>query len=209
MIRYKIFIFLIPYILIISACQNSTDSHEQRDRELAKENLKNRSNEDRLNQIKSNPDSTLDQVNHPDHDFVHFMISQHALAIELANEEMKRGKDKKMKTVAGHIIEHHQAEKAFLEKAARRIDLNEKQQQDQSSSIMHLPLKSAYDKMQKQEIGQEQDLDSRFKNKIIIHHQTSIEVAEVYIDFGKDKELVAYAERLVKDHQREIIQLQK
>jgi len=210
MIKLKITGFIPLFILSISACQNSTDNHLRHDRESAKEKSPALSRDGLSQQILGKSDGADTAANHPDHDFVHFMISQHEMALDLANEELDSSKDKMLKTVATHIIEHHQLEKDFLEKAANRIDTEEEQEGMASIPVLHYQLKSAIDKMQSglREMEQVKDINLKFKNKIILHHQTSIDVAEAYLEFVKDKELLSYAERLIKDHKQEIRQLQ-
>jgi len=201
--------FFLFYILLISngfwSCQNSTDNHFKRDQQVAQEN-----NYSGNKSGQSSNSARLDTgitANHPDHDFVHFMISQHNMAINLANEEIKNGQNKALKEVANHIINHHSEEKTFLDKAAARID--KEKEDERVASVLHQKLKMAIDAMSKQlkAVEQKESLDEKFKTQIIINHQTSIDVAEAYLRFGMDPELKNYAERLIKDHLAEIKQL--
>ncbi|WP_026461307.1 DUF305 domain-containing protein [Adhaeribacter aquaticus] len=208
--EYKKYFFLF-YILLTSngfwSCQSNSDNHFRRDQKVGKENNYSGNKSDK-NSNYTRLDTAI-TANHPDHDFVHFMISQHNMAINLANEEIKNGQNKALKEVANHIINHHSEEKTFLDKAAARID--KEKEDERVASVLHQKLKMGIDAMSKQlkAVEQIESLDAKFKAQIIINHQTSIDVAEAYLRFGLDPELKNYAGRLIKDHSAEIMQLQK
>ena len=56
---------------------------------------------------------------------------------------------------------------------------------------------------------QKGDPDADFARMMIPHHQGAIDMAKVEIQYGKDPELRKMAEKMVKDQEKEIADLQK
>lgn len=53
------------------------------------------------------------------------------------------------------------------------------------------------------------DADKDFARMMIPHHQGAVDMAKVEIQYGKDPELRKMAEKMVKDQEKEISDLQK
>ncbi|KAA5542015.1 DUF305 domain-containing protein [Adhaeribacter rhizoryzae] len=205
--RYKL--LPVSFVLLgIAGCREET--HQQRDQRSRTEPHYHAAEQapllpaDTLNTFP--PEQKL-EPSHSDHDFLHAMVYQHQVAMNLAQEEINNGQSKKLTHLAKQIYAEHQKEKDFLEGVAKQLD--KKDRKEQGHPMLHRELNRALQEMnQKMSLEKNNNPDNKFKSMIIIHHQASIAIAQAYITVGGNKDLLEYAQRLIVEHQEEITALE-
>ncbi|MGE5432524.1 MAG: DUF305 domain-containing protein [Syntrophomonadaceae bacterium] len=154
----------------------------------------------------------------PDHDFAAMMIQHHKGAIKMSQEEIDKGKDKKIISIAKKVIKDQKSEIKDLRKFVRTdksgMAMNQKrdtsmqsqkdmkEMKDMTGSSEHKMM----DKMQKMEMTGNQDND--YASMMIMHHQHSIDMSNAYLDKGKNSKLIKMAKKMIKESESQIKDLE-
>ena len=153
----------------------------------------------------------MEMTGNVDKDFAMLMISHHQAAVDMAQLELESGKDDDLKKMAQNIISTQKKEinelQSFLDKhknPERNYDPATKDQgfskaMDQSMIIM----------MDVPEIEDNSSSDKQFAQMMIPHHEGAVQMAEGFIQFGKDHQLISMAKKMIEDQKIEIGMLKK
>lgn len=148
---------------------------------------------------------TMPMSGDPDHHFAKMMIMHHQGAIDMANLVLMDGKDATIRRMA-EMMKHAQT----MEIAELQAFLNS-----------HTPHKENHEFNMKMEMSMEKmdrnadlqiingKLDHDFAILIIFHHQSAIEMADLVIHYGDEPLIKHMAEKMKKDQEMEIAELQK
>lgn len=136
----------------------------------------------------------------PDHDFAMMMKMHHKGAIEMADLELKQGKDASTKALASRI-------KAANQKEVKELDQFMSSHKPMSSSsklgqkgmeIMHSGTHSMNGKA-----------DHDFASMMAQHHQQGVGMARAFLKEGKTEKMKLMANNIIRQQTKEIAELKK
>ena len=136
-----------------------------------------------------------------DAEFASMMIEHHQGAIDMANIELKSGKDQTLKTMAQNIITSQTAEiqkfKAILATHKENIIKGE-----------HPELMEAMNNMSAKMSGMKMtgNVDKDFAMMMKVHHEGAIEMAKGELGDGKEEALKTMSKQIITDQTNEIKQ---
>ncbi|TCK80941.1 DUF305 domain-containing protein [Albibacterium bauzanense] len=147
---------------------------------------------------------TMEMTKDPDNDFAMMMRTHHLGAIDMANLELKNGKDEQLKAMAQTIIETQQAEitqlDAFLQTHSPHLNNPEFDQM-----IMTVMEKSSKESDLQVING---DTDHDFAILMIQHHQSAIENSRLVLLDGHEESMKQMAVKIIDEQEKEISELQ-
>lgn len=138
----------------------------------------------------------------PDHDFATMMRMHHQGAVEMADLELKQGKDAPTKALASRI------------KAANQKEIKEMTR----FLSMHKPAKSAMTKMgqggmMKSMHGGKHSMNGKadhdFASMMVEHHQGAVDMSRAFLKEGKTATMKTLANRIIREQTKEIAELKK
>jgi uncharacterized protein (DUF305 family) len=134
-----------------------------------------------------------------DIDFANMMIEHHKAAVDMANIELAKGTDAKMKSMARGIITKQTAEIKEMEEAIAK---------HKSSGMKHAPgfLQKSMDEM-KNKMGSMQmsnSIDKDFAGMMILHHEEAITMAKAEVENAMNPALKKMAQKMITDQTKEI-----
>jgi len=170
-------------------------------------------------QIQAHDQSTLMSIMHammkdmsmmkptgdPDNDFAMMMTMHHQGAVNMANEELKNGKDTEMRALATSIIAKqqdeikqfnafltaHPAHAPFLPDFAMMQDAN-MMRMDQANDLRPLTGDTDYD----------------YAQLMVDHHQSAVENSDLELKYGRETTTKTLAQNIITDQKMEIDQFQ-
>lgn len=149
-----------------------------------------------------NRDMMAKMTGNADVDFAAMMIPHHKGAIAMARTQLQYGKDPELRKLSQAIVKAQENEIAFLKGWLGK-------NADPAASADHgSPSSRAYmdgmARMEKDMAAMSGDPDRNFAVMMIPHHQGAIDMAKVQLEFGKDAELKALSEAVIKAQAGEI-----
>ena len=203
--------FILPGLaLVLFACNNNSD------RTAANEGTPNHSGHHSTTDNSKNQDSmktieeTMSKMMHDMHaakptgnndiDFATMMVAHHRGAVEMSKVEVDNGNNAELKAFAQKVIDDQNKEidlmQTFISKAAKTGSLNSKEFQkalNQSMSAMMNGNTPSYN-----------DIDKDFAAQMIPHHQSAVDMANGYLEFGKEARLVTLCQNIINSQTKEI-----
>jgi len=136
----------------------------------------------------------------PDIDYIALIKLHHLTAIEMAHREKEWGKNDKMATVAEHIIEVESAE-------VNEMDSYEHNHKPDGSD------KSFYNEAQKMLLhehtpSESGNIDLVCAEILLKHHQSAINISQMYLKYSKDISVRKLAEHVINHHTANVRSLQ-
>ncbi|AMR29343.1 hypothetical protein A0257_21080 [Hymenobacter psoromatis] len=149
--------------------------------------------------------SLMKPTGDPDNDFAMMMVMHHQGAVNMANEELKNGKDAEMRALATSIIAKqqdeikqftafltaHPAHAPFLPDFAMMQDAN-MMRMDQANDLRPLTGDTDYD----------------YAQLMVDHHQSAVENSDLELKYGRETTTKTLAQNIITDQKMEIDQFQ-
>lgn len=149
--------------------------------------------------------NAMQMTKDPDNDFAMMMMMHHQGAIDMANAELKDGKDVTLKEIAQMMITAQTQEiaqlDAFLQGHPAHLNVPE------FDSKMMMGMEKMGRNADLQVINGNTDHD--FAMLMIGHHQSAIEMAQMELDYGTHEEMKTMASKIIEEQQKEIKDLQE
>ena len=149
--------------------------------------------------------NAMQMTKDPDNDFAMMMMMHHQGAIDMANAELKDGKDVTLKEIAQMMITAQTQEIAQLDAFLQGHPAHLNVPEFDSKMMMGM-----------EKMGRNADLqiingntDHDFAMLMIGHHQSAIEMAQMELDYGTHEEMKTMASKIIEDQQKEIKDLQE
>ena len=149
---------------------------------------------------------TMTMTGHSDQDFAMMMIEHHKGAIDMAKAEIAHGNDSSLKKMSQDIIKKQEKEikemKAFIDKfKAGHKDggMHKVSMSDPFNKKMMATMK-----MGKMHTDKKVNVDHKFLELMIMHHQQGIDMAKAELAYGKDVSMKKMATQIIADQQKEI-----
>lgn len=149
--------------------------------------------------------SAMKMTGDADHDFANMMILHHQGAIDMANQELEKGNDATIKTMAQQIIDKQTAEKATLTSwlASHKLEPNAEGQAFDAEMTKVMEKMSNWKDIQ----VLTGDADNDFAQLMIVHHQTATDNAQSILHHGQHDEIKQMAKTMIEDQNKEITDL--
>jgi uncharacterized protein (DUF305 family) len=149
--------------------------------------------------------SAMTPTGDPDNDFAMMMKMHHQGAINMANEELKNGKDTEMRSMATSIIAAQQAEisqfTAFLAAHPAHTPFLPNFATMQSANMMRMDQANDLRPL----TG---DTDYDFAQLMVDHHQSAIENSDLELKYGRETTTKTLADGIITEQKMEISQFQ-
>lgn len=141
-------------------------------------------------------------VGNNDADFAKMMIEHHKGTVEMSEFLLKKGENEELKNFAQKVISAQNKEIDLMKRFENEKTISENHKEFQQG------LNQSMAAMMDKKIKIHNDIDKDFAQQMIPHHQSAVEMAKVYLKFGKEKELLQLCENIVREQSLEITQLQ-
>ena len=143
------------------------------------------------------------QANNADVAFAKGMLPHHEGAVDMAEIQLKYGKDETMRKLATDIIAAQEAE---IEQMENWLDANPDTEEQTYTKEMQqaydASMKSMHDDMMQGILSK--DADMAFAKGMLPHHQGAVAMAEVQLKYGKNDEMRKLAQDIIDAQQSEI-----
>lgn len=149
--------------------------------------------------------SMMKPTGDPDNDFAMMMVMHHQGAVNMANEELKNGKDTEMRALATSIIAKQQGEikqfNAFLTAHPARAPFLPDFAMMQDANMMRMDQANDLRPL----TG---DTDYDYAQLMVDHHQSAIENSNLELKYGRETTTRTLAQNIITDQKMEIDQFQ-
>lgn len=133
-----------------------------------------------------------------DVDFSKMMIEHHKGAVDMSELLLEKGKDEELKKFAKQIITAQNQEITLMQQ------FEVKKEVSPDSDNFSQDLNRSMAAMMNKNIKIHDDIDKDFAEQMIPHHQSAVDMAEVYLKYGKNPELIKLSNDIVKAQTSEI-----
>ncbi|MBW8361682.1 MAG: DUF305 domain-containing protein [Kaistella sp.] len=137
-----------------------------------------------------------------DADFSRMMIEHHKGAVEMSELVLEKGKNEELKTFAKKVIDAQNTEIGLKKKFADRKETSADHKAFQQD------LNRSMSAMMDKNIPVHNDIDKDYAQQMIPHHQSAVDMAEVYLKYGREQELLKLCNAVVTAQTAEISELQ-
>ena len=202
--------------LSFSACQNNaskteTDLSSMDSNDMNMDSMAMNSNMQSGMDKMMNDMHQMEMTGNIDNDFAMMMKSHHQAAVDMAQEELKSGKDDGLKKMAQKIID---AQKSEINELQSFLDNHKNFEKNYDPGMKEKGFSKVMDgnmtmMMDMPKMDGNASMDKQFTQMMIPHHQGAIMMAEGFVQFGKDPGLIAMAKKIITDQKMEIEQFKK
>jgi uncharacterized protein (DUF305 family) len=138
-----------------------------------------------------------------DTDFATMMNEHHQGAIDMAQIEVSKGSDEKVKRMAQNIIAKQTVEQGKLKNIVNGYKLGQaKPDSTHAEHRLHDVMINMMDKMKGMQMTGNTDKD--FVMMMIPHHQSAVEMSKSELSFGKNSQIKQMAQKGISDQAKEI-----
>lgn len=138
-----------------------------------------------------------------DADFSIMMKAHHEGAVDMSELLLQKGKNEELKNFATKVISAQNVEIKLMEKFEDRKEISP------DTKVFHQELNQSMGAMMSKEIKIYNDIDKDYAAQMIPHHQSAVDMAKVYLKYGKEKVLLQLCSDIVKTQTTEIAQLKE
>ena len=135
-----------------------------------------------------------------DIDYANMMQKHHQGAVDMANLQLSKGKDSSLKTFSRKVIETQQKEIDLMKEF---IAGSQATASSTSGSFIKAMDKSMKD-MMKAGTKVHHDIDKDFVAQMIPHHQSAVDMAKAYLEFGSNDLLKKMSRDIIASQEAEI-----
>ncbi|TKK66292.1 DUF305 domain-containing protein [Ilyomonas limi] len=213
--KIKLAITLTAGVIFFSACNNGTATDKNGADTTTMSNMNSDTMDKKMDMGNTNSmnsglmgsmNSMMDKMSSMqmsgdfDMDFANMMIEHHQGAIDMSEEELKSGKDEKMKTMAQKIITEQKEEQSKLKDFVKnhKIMKMDMGQHDQLSKEM-TDMKASMSSMQ-----MTGNTDKDFATMMIPHHESAVKMFKDELSYGMNAQLKQMAQKGISDQTKEI-----
>ena len=137
-----------------------------------------------------------------DADFAKMMIEHHKGAVEMSELLLKKGQSEELKIFARKLIAAQNTEIDLMKKFENHTEISA------DSKTFQQELNQSMAAMMNKNIKIHNDIDKDFAEQMIPHHQSAVDMAKVYLKYGKQQDLLKLCSDIVKTQTSEIKELQ-
>lgn len=189
-------------IMALAACNNNGKNNNDHQQHTAA----NKDTSTKINEMQSLMDGMMAQMHsvsttgNNDLDFAAMMTEHHRGAVAMAKLELEKGTDSSLKAFAGKVVTDQEKEIAWM------ADFIGKHPATPSpdAKVFHEALMGSMTAMMDNKTTLYNNTDKDFAAQMIPHHQSAVDMAKVYLQYGNNAMLKPLAASIVKAQESEI-----
>ena len=199
----KLLIPLFAVVLTVSCSKTETQTNNT----ATEQNQKTENSNKRSNEMVAVMDEMMDEMHgneitgNNDAEFSKMMIEHHKGAVEMSELLLEKGQNEELKTFARKVIAAQDKEIDLMKKFENQTEVSP------DSKIFQQELNQSMGAMMNQNIKIHNDIDKDYAEQMIPHHQSAVDMAEVYLKYGKQEDLLKLCDDIVNTQTSEIQQL--
>ena len=162
--------------------------------------------ENQMNPVKATMDKMMQEMHaakptgNNDIDFAAMMLEHHKGAVEMSKVEIEKGSNAEMKAFAQKVITDQNKEIAFMQdfmsKATKTSSSN--------SAAFQKALQQSMMAMMSDNTKIYNDIDKDFAAQMIPHHQSAVDMAKAYLQYGHENSLTTLSRNIINSQEKEI-----
>jgi uncharacterized protein (DUF305 family) len=197
-------------VSVLLACNNNsnnnaanTDSPNHAAHNQPDSNTKN---QNAMNPVKETMDKMMHEMHgmkptgNNDIDFAAMMVEHHKGAVEMSKVEIGQGSNAEMKAFAQKVIDDQEKEigfmQAFISKSPKTVSTN--------SADFQKALNNSMMAMMNSNTTIYNQTDKDFAAQMIPHHQSAVDMAKAYLEYGREESLVNLCNNIISSQTKEI-----
>ncbi len=146
-----------------------------------------------------------------DKDFAMMMRNHYQGSVTMLEEELSKGKNAAMKQMAQNMIEKH---KTWINQLDSFIINNKDESKNydpakKDEGFGNILNKNMMMMMEMPKADEDHSTDLNFANMMISHYQGGLQMAEGYVQHGKDPDILSIAKKMVQEQKKDISELKK
>ncbi|HEU4472702.1 MAG TPA: DUF305 domain-containing protein [Flavisolibacter sp.] len=202
--------FLAGLAFTLFACNtnsnNSEAKHDSAGHAAHSEAPSNASNASQSNPVTGTMDRMMHRMHgaaptgNNDIDFAAMMIEHHKGAVDMSEVEVSRGKDPDLKAFAKKVIEDQNKEIGLMEQLMSKAEKTA----SPNSAAFKQALNGSMTAMMNSNTKVYNDIDKDFAAQMIPHHQSAVDMAKAYLEYGQDKDLRTLCQNIISSQEKEI-----
>lgn len=199
----KLLIPLFAVVLTVSCSKTETQTNNT----ATEQNQKTENSNEKSNEMVAVMDEMMDEMHgneitgNNDADFSKMMIEHHKGAVEMSELLLEKGQNEGLKTFARKVIAAQDKEIDLMKKFEHQTEVSP------DSKIFQQELNQSMGAMMNKNIKIHNNIDKDYVEQMIPHHQSAVDMAEVYIKYGQQKDLLRLCNDIVKAQTSEIKEL--
>jgi len=135
-----------------------------------------------------------------DIDFAAMMVEHHWGAVAMAKLELNQGNDSDLKQFAKKVIDAQEKEISFMTDFIKRAP----QKTSPDAKAFSDGLKASMEVMMKDSVPSYKNIDKDFATQMIPHHQSAVEMAKLYLQYGTNSDLKKLSQNIINSQSKEI-----
>jgi uncharacterized protein (DUF305 family) len=207
--NFKLSTVALAGMLLLSACESkksTTSSHDHSDSTgMAHQSADSMTHSTAANGLMAAMNSMMDKMGAVqitgdfDIDFANMMIEHHKGAVEMANIELAKGTDPKMKSIAQDIITKQTEE---IKELGDAIAKHKSSGMKHAEGFLQKSMAEMKGKMSSMQMSNNTDKD--FATMMIFHHEEAITMAKAEVENAMNPGLKKMAQKTITDQTKEI-----
>lgn len=199
----KLLIPLFAVVLTVSCSKTETQTNNT----ATEQNQKTENSNEKSNEMVAVMDEMMDEMHgneitgNNDADFSKMMIEHHKGAVEMSELLLEKGQNEGLKTFARKVIAAQDKEIDLMKKFENQTEVSP------NSKIFLQELNQSMGAMMNKNSKIHNDIDKDYAEQMIPHHQSAVDMAKVYLKYGKQKDLLKLCDDIVNTQTSEIQQL--
>lgn len=135
-----------------------------------------------------------------DKDFAAMMLEHHKGAVEMSKVIIEKGNDAALISFAQKVIDDQNKEMDFMQDFMS----NASRSKSKNSVEFQNALKNSMATIMNKNATIYNDIDNDFATQMIPHHQSAVDMAKVYLQYGEEKRLTELCQNIVRSQEKEI-----
>jgi uncharacterized protein (DUF305 family) len=135
-----------------------------------------------------------------DVDFAIMMVAHHQGAVDMSKVEVAQGNNPEMKAFAQKVIDDQNKEIAFMQEVITKTP----KRASSNSASFEKALDGSMMAMMDNSTIIYNDIDKDFAAQMIPHHQSAVDMAEAYLQYGQDAGLITLCQNIISSQTKEI-----
>ena len=195
---------------VIIACNTNSNnipaSHDSSNHAAHNERNSNSNDQKEMNPITE----TMEKMMHDMHgatstgnndvDFAAMMIQHHKGAVEMSKVQIEKGNNTELKAFAQKVIEDQNEEINFMQEYVSNLEKTASANSAEFQKALHNSMKA----MMNDNTTIYNNIDKDFAAQMIPHHQSAVDMAKVYLEYGQEERLRTLCQNIINSQTKEI-----
>ncbi|MEO6542235.1 MAG: DUF305 domain-containing protein [Ferruginibacter sp.] len=201
---------LAGFTSMLLACNNNsntgTDNRDSSHHSGHNEKSSDTKNKDQVNAVKETMDKMMQKMHtmkitgNNDIDFAAMMIEHHNGAVEMSKVEITKGTNAELKAFAQKVIDDQTKEITFMQEAISKAP----KATSGNSADFQKALSNSMMAMMNDATVIYNDMDKDFAAQMKPHHQSAVDMAKAYLDYGRETSLKTLCRNIINSQTKEI-----